>query len=350
MPNLDRTEIAKFDQQGMLDRILDFPQQLQDALSLSKSANFSLPGKHIRNICVSGMGGSAIGGDIVGSYLSGVLKIPFAVNRFYQLPNYIDANSLVITCSYSGNTEETLSAYDDAVDRKAQIVCVSSGGTLANKAASNGHPIFSVPSGFPPRSALGYLIVPILYSLHFAGLSEDPEADILETIDLLGQLAEEYHPDKRNNLAKEISCSLKYKIPLIYVSVSGFEAVAWRWKGQLSENSKVMAFCNVFPELNHNEIMGWGPNAELNRKYQVVYLRDRDDHNRVKKRMQISKSIIEEYTNSIVEVESRGNSLLTRIFSLIFLGDMVSLYLAILNQVDPTSIKNIDFLKQELTA
>jgi len=351
MPNIDKLEIAKFDADGMLEKILEFPQQLRHALKLAKSGNISLNNEKIQNICVCGMGGSAIGGDLVRSCFNDRLDIPFSVNRYYQVPNFINENSLVIVCSYSGNTEETLSAYEDAHQRKAQIVCVTSGGILGDKAASNNHPVFSVPSGYPPRSALGYLLVPILYCLFLTGQIASPESDILETIEVLENLAGECDPDKNDNFAKQISRSLKSKIPLIYASVAGFEPVTWRWKGQLCENSKVLAFCNVFPELNHNEIMGWGSLDEINKKFQVIYLRDRDDASQINKRMELTRKIVEQHTgDSIIEIKSRGESLLTRIFSLILLGDMVSLYLAIENHVDPTSIKNIDFLKQGLLA
>jgi len=351
MTNIDRTEIAKFDADGMLEKILEFPQQLQQALELAKITKIFLNNEIIQNICVCGMGGSAIGGDLVRSCFNDYLDIPLSVNRYYRVPNFINENSLVIVCSYSGNTEETLAAYEDAHQRKAQIVCVTSGGILGDRAASNKHPVFSVPPGYPPRSALGYLLVPILYCLFLTGEIADPEPDILETIEVLKNLATEYDPDENDNFAKQISRSLKSKTPLIYASVAGFEPVTWRWKGQLSENSKVLAFGNVFPELNHNEIMGWGPLDEINKKFQVIYLRDRDDDTQINKRMELTRKIVEKHTaDSIIEIKSRGESLLTRIFSLVFLGDLVSLYLAVENHVDPTSIENIDFLKQGLLA
>ncbi|MFQ5823963.1 MAG: bifunctional phosphoglucose/phosphomannose isomerase [bacterium] len=349
MSNLNHEDIAKHDSAAMLDRILKFPEQLQHAQSLAKEVKVEYNSDQILNICVTGMGGSAISGDIVRSYLSGVLKIPIIVNRYYTLPNFINENSLVVVTSYSGSTEETLEAYNDANSRNAKIVCITSGGTLSERTKNHGYPVYSIPSGYPPRSALGYLTVPILYTLYGIGLIPNPEADLLETINLLIRLSEEYHPNSENNLAKEISYKIKDKIPLIYASVWGFEAVALRWKTQLSENSKVLAFCNLFPELNHNEIMGWGPLQETNQKFQIIYLKDKEDHPKVKKRMSVTKEILGKNTAPIIEVESIGESLLARIFSLVFLGDMVSFYLAILNQVDPTPVKKIDYLKQRLS-
>ncbi len=351
MTNINRTEIAKFDADGMLQKILEFPEQLKHALDLARSTKVPLNNEKIQHICVCGMGGSAIGGDLVRSCLHNQLNIPFFVNRYYQVPNFINESSLVIVCSYSGNTEETLAAYEDAYQRKAQIICVTSGGILGDKAALNNHLIFSAPGGYPPRSALGYLLVPILYCLFLTEQIANPESDILETIEVLESLATEYDPDEKDNFAKQISRSLKGKIPLVYASIAGFEPVTWRWKSQLSENSKVLAFSNVFPELNHNEVMGWGPLDDLNSKFKIIYLKDRDDHSQITKRMELTRKILEKHTgDTIIEIKSRGESLLTRIFSLIYLGDLVSLYLAVENQVDPTSIENIDFLKQGLLA
>lgn len=349
MTKLDHQQIAQYDSAGMLDRILNFPEQLKQAQTISKQTKLNLSSNQILNVCITGMGGSAISGDIVRSNLAGRLNVPIFVNRYYKLPNFVNENSLIVVSSYSGNTEETLEAYEDACKKNAQVVCITSGGELSERAHAQGHPIFTIPGGYPPRSALGYLTVPILYGLHAAKLITEPDEELFETINLLQKLSQEYHPDSESNLAKEISIRLQGKIPLIYASVFGFEAVAWRWKGQFSENSKVLAFCNLFPELNHNEIMGWGPLREINQKFQIIYLKDKEDHPQVIKRMMVTKEIIEPETGPIIEVESKGESLLARIFSLIFLGDVVSLYLAILNKVDPTPVKRIDYLKQKLS-
>lgn len=348
MQKLDSNEIAQYDRQGMAERILNFSQQLQKALTIAKSTEIKLRKERIRNICAMGMGGSAISGDIVRSYLSDRLKMPFIVNRYYQTPDFIDEHSLVIASSYSGNTEEILAAYEDAHQRGAQIVCITSGGELGRRAQTNAQPLFLIPPGSPPRAALGYLLVPLLYILYYSGLHSNPEADLLESIELIRTLSAEYHPDAADNKAKQLSRAIHNTVPLIYSSAHAFDAVGLRWKCQFCENSKMLSFCNEFPELNHNEIMGWGPLRELNRKFTVVFLKDRDDHTQVKKRMQITAEILKKHVTGVFQAESQGNSLLSRIFSLIFLGDVISLYLAILNGVNPTSIDNIDYLKEEL--
>ncbi|RMD94348.1 MAG: bifunctional phosphoglucose/phosphomannose isomerase [Calditrichaeota bacterium] len=349
MPELNPSEIAKYDTSDMLGKILNFPQQLQEAQNLARGVKVQVNPEKIANICITGMGGSAISGDLVRTYLAERIRLPIFVNRYYRLPHFVNDQTLVIASSYSGNTEETLESYEDASERGAQIVCVTSGGQLAERAAARGISIYKIPTGFPPRSALGYLTVPLLYCFHNLNLISDPAGELQETIDLLNNLKEEYKPEIENNLAKEISRKLHNKIPLVYAPVNGFEAVAWRWKGQFSENSKVLAFCNLFPELNHNEIMGWGPLKSINREFQVVYLKDKEAHPQVLKRMEITKEILANETDPIIEVESRGKSLLARIFSLIYTGDMVSFYLAILNKEDPTPVKKIDYLKARLT-
>jgi len=348
MKKLNTEEISKFDADDMLQRILDMPQQLQHAYELSSATEIKIDRPKVRNICIAGMGGSAIGGDVAVANAGTEQTLPIVVNRHYRLPGFVDEHSLVLVSSYSGETEETLSALQDAVERNAQIICVSSGEKLSEQARDLGATLFSIPGGAPPRAALAYLTVPILVCLRFMGMIAELGSGIKESVTLLNQLGKEVHPDVEESTAKTMSRSLHNTIPLIYSGSDGMQAVAVRWKGQLSENSKVLAFCNFFPELNHNEIMGWREQTRQN-NFQVVYLSDRDDHSRIQKRMAITKELLREKGKTILELESRGDSRLARLFSLIFLGDMVSLYLAILNEVDPTNIDNINFLKQELS-
>ncbi|MCG8608073.1 bifunctional phosphoglucose/phosphomannose isomerase [bacterium] len=348
MTSLNLQDISQYDSEGMLNRVLAFPAQLKDAQRIAVASKSHLSTEKPANVCLAGMGGSGIGGDIAYSCFATKLDVPFVVNRGYSLPNFVGKDSLVVISSYSGNTEETLSAYDDARKRDAKIVCISSGGMLEKKATEHGYPIFLIPAGSPPRAALGYLTIPLFYALYHCGIIANPEADIDETVELLEKLVENYHPSVETNLPKKIAAALHGRMPLIYSGVQTLSAVALRWKGQLAENSKVLAFCNVFPELNHNEIMGWGPLHEINRNCQIVYLRDREDHTQIKKRMVITKRILEEQTPSVIEVDSQGGSPLARVFSLVFLGDMVSVYLAALNKVDPSPIKHIAYLKENL--
>jgi glucose/mannose-6-phosphate isomerase len=348
MASLDLEAVLHRDSQGMLKRVLAFPEQLKHAQRIATEQMTGSVAEPPANVCLAGMGGSGISGDVAYSCYATEFNVPFVVSRGYTLPHFVGANSLVVISSYSGNTEETLSAYDDARSRGAKIVCITSGGQLEEQATAHDYPVFLIPGGSPPRAALGYLAIPLFYALYQSGIIASPETDVQETIELLITLAENYHPSVEENLPKKVAGALHGKIPLIYSGVQPLSAVAVRWKGQLAENSKVLAFCNVFPELNHNEIMGWGPLNEINRICQIVYLRDKEDHPQIKKRMDITKSILEEQTPAVFEVDSQGGSLLARVFSLIFLGDMVSVYLAALNQVDPSPIKHIEYLKENL--
>ncbi|NIR48725.1 bifunctional phosphoglucose/phosphomannose isomerase, partial [candidate division KSB1 bacterium] len=192
MTELTRTEIEQLDPEGMLHRILQFPRQLQHAQEISQKAEFKFSSENVSKVCITGMGGSAIGGDIVRCYALTNVSVPVLVSRYYALPASIQAKSFVIASSYSGNTEETLSAYEEACRSNANVACITSGGNLATEARSKGQPIFLVPSGFPPRSALGFMTVPLFYSLHYAGLLNSPDEELAETIELLDNLSQKY--------------------------------------------------------------------------------------------------------------------------------------------------------------
>ena len=218
-------------------------------------------------------------------------------------------------------------------------------------AQSNGHQLITIPPGHPPRTALGYLTIPVLFFLQHLDLITDQRKNFDELVALISKCAHDYKPDTsfEHNEAKKIAVRLKNKIPIIYSTVDSFEAVSIRWQCQLFENSKVFAHCNFFPEMNHNEIVGWSSFNAVRDNNQVIFLRDRKDHPRIRHRMDITSRIIESSSFSPpMAVFSQGDSLLARIFSLIYLGDWVSFYLAILNGIDPTPIANINYLKKAL--
>ena len=358
MKELNSSSVRSIDVAGMIDRVMAMPDHFQQAWADAQRVRLTLDKKRIQNIIIAGMGGSAIAGDVVRCATYGSLPVPVHVCRSYRLPFQPTDKTLFITSSYSGNTEETLSAFNAARRSGAQIVCVSSGGKLSEFAKADNLPLFKLPEGFPPRSALAFLVVPLLAVFSHCGWltstsSVEPQNVAEEIAALSSQLRElrkVYAPEagEETNLAKKIARALYQKIPLIYAGVENFEAAASRWKGQFCENGKTLAFWNVFPELNHNEIVGWGLPGAYDRNFQVIYLRDRDDHERIQRRMDITRKAIEQTSNPIIEAWSQGESRLTRMFSTIFLGDMTSVYLAILNSVDPTPVTKIDFLKSEL--
>ncbi len=352
MHPLDQIEkIKKIDQGGMYDRIYQFAFQFEDALNRTNET--SLPDwdkADIKNVVVAGLGGSAIGGDLVRSYLAEKLNIPFFISRNYTLPNFVDSFSLVFVSSYSGNTEETLSAFEDANRRDAKIICITSNGKVDEISSAEKIPCVHLPKGFQPRAALGYSFVPILALLERLAFVQGEEANIKKAKDFLILNRSKYliEVNAEENPAKKLTAKLHKKLPIIYASCDHFDAVSTRWKGQLCENAKMLAFNNVFPEFNHNELVGWKVLSDYRDDLVVVILEDKEDHPRIQRRMEVVKEIIEKLKVEVIDIESCGENLLSRMFSLIQLGDFVSFYLAVLNNEDPTPVKVIDYLKNEL--
>ncbi len=355
MTLLDNLEqVRAIDPENMYNRIFDFPEQMADALAIAQK--WQVSPKEIadfRNIVVVGMGGSAIGGDLIRSYLSGKLVVPFVVCRNYQLPEFVDDETLVIASSYSGNTEETLAAVDDALGRKAMIVAMTTGGMLNEVARLNGIPCLSLPSGLQPRAALGYSFIPLLVLLEKLGILKDVSKDVNSTIEWLKHERELHIEDlpASDNAAKFVATHVHGKIPIIYCGPTLTDSVGVRWKGQLCENSKTLAFVNQYAEFNHNELVGWSERIKpLAKHFVVIQLHDADDHPRIKRRMDIVRELIEKLGVTVIEIESTGETPLQRMFSLIQYGDFVSYYLAILNEVDPTPVDAIEKLKKALVS
>ncbi len=336
----------------MLGTIAAFAAQCRDAKDIGYK--FNLPDTfktQYKSIVSTGLGGSAIGSDIARSYIADESKIPLFVNRNYRLPDFVGKETLVIASSYSGNTEETIAAYKDALARGAKIIAITSGGELQKLASSDGFPVLRIPKGYEPRCALGYSFFPLLIVLSKIGIIKDRAKDINEVIEVLKMLNVKLIgagvPEKKN-IAKRIAKSLCNKFPVIYAGPDHTDCVVTRWRGELSENAKTLSSGHVFPEMNHNEIMGWEDPAKLLKDFVAVILRDSDDNPRIAKRMDITKKIIAKVGVKVITVDSIGSSLLSRIFSLIYMGDFVSFYLAILNKRDPTPVERITYLKKEL--
>jgi len=306
----------------------------------------------ISNIVVTGLGGSAIGGDLLRVYAVNKISIPVMVNRDYVLPEFVGPDTLVFAVSYSGNTEETLSAYDDARARGASIIAITTGGKLGEYAKRDGIPVIGVPGGVSPRAATGFLFLPTLRVLQRLGMLPDVTGEISEMVSHLKELRKKLGPDApiEENPAKRIACKLHKKIPVIWGSSGITGVVAQRWKGQINENAKAPAYWNVFPELNHNEIVGFQFPLEILKKIHVIFLRDGQDHPRVQKRFEITKKVIEDVVDGYTEVWASGEGTLSRLYSLIYTGDYASVYLAALYGIDPGPVKAIDYLKKELQA
>ena len=348
----DIEKIRSMDPENMYNRIFDLPEQMEEALRIAKTwhveaESFADP----RNIVVIGMGGSAIGGDLVRSFLTPKLVVPFHVCRHYVLPEYIDDESLVIASSYSGNTEETLAALEDALNRKAMIAAITTGGVLKEVAALNEIPILLVPEGLQPRAALGYSFVPLMMFLDKIRLLKNVGKGIEELISQLKKFREKYIEDlpPKDNLAKTLAQKIHGKIPIIYSGPTLTDTIGMRWKGQMCENGKNLAFANLYAEFNHNELVGWHDTVAAHKDHLIVIkLRDKDDNPQIVKRMDIVKGLIEKQGVEVIDVHSLGESSLVRMFSLIQLGDFVSCYLAVLNEVDPSPVHIIETLKKSL--
>jgi glucose/mannose-6-phosphate isomerase len=342
-------KIKETDPADMFRCVADFPLQVEEALRIGARAPLSLTSDGVRSIVLTGMGGSAIAGDLLRSYLAGELRVPFLVNRSYTLPGWVDRNTLVIVSSYSGNTEETMASYRDAIRRKAAVLCITTGGEVERLARKHGHSCIKVPPGLQPRAALGYSFFPLLLALTRMGFIKPRPADIRETVAALKKKSRIYADLKNpDNNALQMAKRLQGKLPVVYSATDRLDAVNVRWRGQICENSKHLAFGHVLPEMNHNEIVGWKVDRELMKKMAVVFLRDVGTHSRVRVREEITKGIVRKKASTVLEVWSEGSSLLARIFSLVYAGDWVSYYLAILNNEDPTPVRVIDYLKGEL--
>lgn len=339
------------DSKSMRSLLESFPDQVIKAAANMRGLSFQ-NGRDARNIVVAGLGGSAIGGDVARSVLGGILPVPLIVNRDYRLPGFVDSKSAVIACSYSGNTEETLSAYQEARRVDAALICVTSGGRLAETAAADGCPVITIPGGLPPRAAFGYCTLAILAAIQGLGFVSDLGPSIEETCRLMASLVKRYSPDvpEVENAAKRIASSLHRKVIAIYGSNRLLDSAAARWRGQIEENAKNLASHHVLPEMNHNELVGWLKPERGLRGFGVVFLRDKGDHPQVQRRFELTREVIEPRAGAVNEVWSEGDSLLARVFSVIYLGDFVSLYLAYLNKVDPTPVEVIDTFKKKLSA
>lgn len=346
----DAARRSALDAQNMIPLVDEFPAQCQRALEIAKQFNVPTPRLPIQNVVVTGLGGSAVGGDLLRVLVEDNGGMPVIVNRDYQMPAFVDNHTFVIAASYSGNTEETLSAFEDAQDRGALLVCVTSGGELAQRAAHYGAPVAFIPKGQPPRSATGYMFIPMLMAAHKAGvIRHDPTIDLQNAINLLETARQKCSADVPfdQNPAKQLAAKLYGKLPIIYGSQAYSTVVAFRWKTQLNENTKIHAFSNGYPEMNHNEILGWVLAKQQVPNLAVVLLRDQLERPKIVARVETTKRLFARAAE-VHEFLAEGQSLLARMLHAIYFGDWVSCYLALLYGVNPTDISYINLLKAVL--
>ncbi len=344
----DLAYVTRLDPKEMLRLTVEFPQQCRRALDIASKT--VLPELDIEPdlVVLTGLGGSAAGGDFVRCLFEAEGSVPFFVNRDYHLPAFVGSSSLVICSSYSGNTEETLSAYSEAQGRGCQILAVTSGGKLAERAQADGHPVILIPGGQPPRTALGFMLVPVVSACVTLGLLPAPDFEAAFT--LLDSCVTEWGVANafESNPTKQLAQELHGAVSVLYGLGSHQAVVANRWKGQINENAKNMTFANAFPELNHNEILGWvRANEQGVNRWVAVILEDGEESAKMQARRDVTTQLIHERA-TVHRVSALGDTLWQRMLSLVLMGDFVSLYLAALNGVDPENIDSINILKTEL--
>ncbi|MDP2917290.1 MAG: bifunctional phosphoglucose/phosphomannose isomerase, partial [Dehalococcoidia bacterium] len=338
MTNLDDPEVyKKLDPQGMLTHLHEMPAQCRSAWQMAMDFNLPQDYSRINKVVILGMGGSAIGGDLVNSLAVNEATLPIMVCRDYNLPGYVDAGTLVIASSYSGNTEETLTAFGQALETKAKKLAITTGGKLKTLAEKNGVPVFIFDYKSPPRAALPYSFLTILGILQKLGCIKDKSADVAEMVDVLERMArkiDEKAPESRNH-AKQLAQKLFCKLAVIYGSGILAEA-ARRWKTQVNENGKAWAFHEVFPELTHNAVVGYQFPKEMPDWVYVVFLRSNLLNDRVLLRYEITQQMLKQARVEYQVVEAEGRSAVSHLGSTVLFGDYVSYYLALLYQIDPT--------------
>jgi glucose/mannose-6-phosphate isomerase len=343
---LDRESIARLDPSDLLTDVLAIPEHLRDALWKVESANLS-PWDSPGGLTVAGMGGSAIGGQLARAVLGDQASRPLLPAKAYGLPPWTTNEATVLCASYSGNTEETLVCFEAAGVIGARRVVVTSGGQLADQARAEGVPVIPVAGGLQPRAAVAYMTVAALEVAALCGVGPRLNSEIDVAADRLEELVAEWGPDAPADCeAKALARALHGTVPVI-AGAGLTTPIAYRWKTQVNENAKQPAFSAELPELDHNEIVGWESAAEYGR-FAAVFLDDPDTHPRVQERIEATMRLISGAAAGAHRVTSRGTTSTERVFSLVLLGDLVSVYLAVLRGVDPAPIAPIERLKQEL--
>jgi glucose/mannose-6-phosphate isomerase len=344
--DLTRDGLRAVDPAGMIDDVLAQPHQLGDALWRVESAGLG-KGDLAGGLVVCGMGGSAIGGDLAAAALGDRATRPIRTIRGYGLDPWTGDDALVLCASYSGDTEETLACFEAAGITGAPRVALTTGGDLAAAAREEDVPVIGVPSGMQPRAAVVYMTVAALECAALCGAAPGLHTEIDAAATLLGRLADDWGPDGADSsVAKALARRLHGTVPVIHGSDPTM-APARRWKSQLNENAKAAAFASVLPEANHNEICGWERGRER-ASLAGVFLEGPDQHPRIRERIELTANALEEVGAPVERIEPPGEGRLERVLALVFLGDLMSIYLAALEGVDPTPVERIDRFKAAL--
>jgi glucose/mannose-6-phosphate isomerase len=346
---LDQPEkFKKIDKSDMLYHLMKTPDYCLDAINRAKQIKIPEEIKP-KNIVIAGMGGSAIGGEIFKDWLMDELPIPVEVCRDYILPAYANEDTLFFANSYSGNTEETLSTFLEALRRKCLAITITSGGHLLSFSKELHVPYISIPTQLPPRVAIPYLFFSLPILMKRINLLPRLEKELREAIHVLKKVGNINSPQNisRNNPAKKLALEILGTMPVIY-GFRQYQSIAHRLKTQFNENSKILSKYDVFPELNHNETVGWEAPDIITKKYSIILIRDPDEPPEIRFRIETTKSLVLQKANKVFEIHAQGEGKLAKMFSVLGVGDFTSVYLAILQGVDPTPVKIIDEVKREL--
>lgn len=347
----DVDALLKLDTIDALGDTYHYDKQFAEGYELAKAFQIEPYHRKFDEIVMCGTGGGSMACiNLLKSYLFDEVKFPIILNQGYTLPHYVDSDTLVFIMTHSGNTEEMINCYQQAISAGAQIIVLTAGGTVKEMALQHGHPMLNVPGGMMPRIVPGYIFIPILVILHKLGLVSDPHAAIEETIAMLTQKKDEYgvHSPAESNLAKQIAIEMDGYVPVVYGTLPLTDSVAWRFKNQLGENSKLMAFWNAIPALHHDEAVGWDADSAMLKQFHFTLIRDVEDSEKNAKRVAITAEILRERVGGVREVATSGHSRMTRLFSAIYLLDFVSLYLPMLRGVDPTPVDVLNIFKGKM--
>ena len=344
-------EINKIDKSKMLEAVADFPNQIHSAKEIVNSSNLENIYK-VDNIVFTGMGGSAISGDILEAYFRDKIDIPLYVNRQYDLPRWVHKNTLVFVQSYSGNTEETLSAFKHAYQKRCKIIGISSGGKLEEFCKKRDINHIKIPSGYQPRAATGFMLFSALYSMLKTGVIRlDIEKEIEETINVVKEISDHNKREIKlnDNYSKQIALKIFEKTPQIY-SFKYYTPIAKRWCTQFNENSKIICRYDEVSESNHNDIVGWSMDPDVTKNFICVLFRDKCEETiYYEKRFNFMKKLFKTNASDTIEIDMPNHKKLAKMIYLMYIGDFVSCYLAVLRKIDPTPVGIISELKEELS-
>lgn len=338
----------RLDTLGMFEAAAGLPEQVEAAIEVGQAATGLPNSADLRNVCILGMGGSGIAGDVIAAVAGPFMPLPVVVVKDYEAPNFVDESTLVIALSFSGDTEETVEAVQGAAVSGGRVLAVCRGGRLAELATSWRAPVLPVPAGIPmPRAGLGALAVPPLVVLELLGLFPGATAWISRAVEQLRRRRDQLVADA--NPAADLARAIGRTLPLVFGGEPLGAVAAARWKAQCNENAKVPAFANVVPELCHNEVCGWGQHGDLTRQvFQLVFLRHDHEHPQVSRRFDLVAPLLDEVVAAVHTVRAEGDGALAQLLDLVMMGDFVSLHLAAQEGIDPGPVPVLDDLKAVL--